>query len=178
MTLEPIPPKAHVHLAGIPGTGKSAFARWLNTQYGFFHFDVDREGSFNLDEILGLMHLHNRLVLDWGFGVWDLLEPSLAVISQLQRRGMVSWWFDGDRNAALMGFLAAGKPGQEWIAQVQGIDAGRKRIVEAFAGRQLRVIDAGPVYMSHDKKVAIIFGLETLKTPVERVSRTARRGSE
>jgi adenylate kinase family enzyme len=32
-------------ICGIPGTGKSTFARWIEEKKGFLHLDVEKQGA-------------------------------------------------------------------------------------------------------------------------------------
>lgn len=85
-------------IAGIPGTGKSQFARWLVQSHGFAHFDVDNPShrGRSVDRWLA----QQRLVIDWGFPVSEL-----QTVEWLVERGVSHWWFDGDRDAAAESFL-------------------------------------------------------------------------
>lgn len=164
-----IPAKAHLHLAGIPGTGKTTFSRWLSDEHGFHHFDVDlRAPGFRFRELPSrippLMRTHARLVLDWGFGVGPILDESLAIIEQFQQAGMISWWFDGDERVALRNFLASerrrqdGKTEQEWHDQVEWIRRGWNKIAQVFEGRVMNVLSN--VNTSKEERAARIFASE------------------
>jgi hypothetical protein len=64
-----------VLIAGIPGTGKSAFTRWLACHHGFVRCPAGEEpdNAFGSEVLEALVH--PRLVIDWGFPAY---EPGLA----------------------------------------------------------------------------------------------------
>lgn len=66
--------QAFIVLSGVPGIGKSTYARWLHETYGFVHQDVDRQGLPP-----GLVLARRHLVVDWRFPANDrvllILDP-------------------------------------------------------------------------------------------------------
>ncbi|TMC49240.1 MAG: hypothetical protein E6J14_09245 [Chloroflexi bacterium] len=104
-------------ISGVPGTGKSTFAGWLQRERGFTHVDADH-GGLNRPELRkwlpdcqapsadvepfcdALRALGERVVLDWGFPV-----VCLPVIRAIHAAGVTAWWFDGDRAAARKAFI-------------------------------------------------------------------------
>lgn len=113
-------------VCGVPGTGKSTFSSWLAREKAFLHLDVDAPGALEQAGLLGpwremllatgshrpfLEALHDRacpVVLDWGFP-----PECLYRVRQLQNDGVILWWFDGDRPAALRQFLKRGTVPEE-----------------------------------------------------------------
>lgn len=95
-------------LAGIPGSGKSAFGQWLSSVKGHIHVDLEKDGldkyrfrecwnrffqnTSSPDFVDVLLRHVNPIALDWGFPV-----ECLHVVAALQRHGVVLWWFTGDR---------------------------------------------------------------------------------
>jgi hypothetical protein len=98
-------------IAGIPGTGKSTFGKWLQTEQGFVHIDLETD---HLDQMglrkaweafwpsrdlssfpNQLARLSKPVVLDWGFP--PLL---LSAVANLKSAGADLCWFEGDRISA------------------------------------------------------------------------------
>lgn len=143
-------------ISGIPGAGKSTFARWLSRKQGFAHLDADDLGSDAVVSMLGdgrsdsaehlLAELRGRghqVVLDWGFP-----PPLIWKLRQLRALGAEAWWFDGDRNAARESFIARGSGSASGMArQLELIEARWDEISEVFSARMLRVIEPGPTYL-------------------------------
>lgn len=81
----------HLLVSGIPGAGKSTFARWLGVEYSFHHVDIDFDRYPDASAWLKMP----RVVVDWGF------PPNcLPFVRDLVANGFSHWWFDGDRQAA------------------------------------------------------------------------------
>ena len=101
--------KSLLLLSGIPATGKSTFGRWLATEHGYLHIDIEKPGRHQelsltsawdaclpsgdvSDLIREFRLLSPKVILDWGF------PPEwLNIVSGLKRGGADIWWFDGDR---------------------------------------------------------------------------------
>lgn len=147
-------------ISGIPGAGKSTFARWLSSHHGLVHLDADKLGSDVVTTMLAdgrpdssarlLDELHGRghqVVLDWGFP-----SPLIWKLRQLRALGAEAWWFDGDRNAAHESFIARGSGSVSGLArQLELIEARWDEISEVFSDRMLRVIEPGPTYLPSAK---------------------------
>ncbi len=104
-------------ICGIPGTGKSIFAHWLEENKGFLCLAVEEEEPLHRaglaklwEEIFtrrsvqpfldALRKLDRPVVIEWGF------PPScLDVVRALRDAGTMVWWFDGDRQAARRKFI-------------------------------------------------------------------------
>lgn len=144
-------------ISGIPGTGKSRFAKWLHDNHGFVHHDVD-----DLQGVPSTAWLlqQDRLIVDWGF---PANEPSLsratAIIQSWISVGVEHWWFDGDREAALESFLHRNTVSKRaWDIQLKGINQNWPEIAALFPpNRRLSVISPGPAYLSDEEIFRVIF---------------------
>lgn len=108
--------KVQILIAGISGSGKSTFGRWLADTKGFIHVDMELpdtepyswrwnglrkewdafyDGSDRDTLIKELKCRTGSVVLNWGFPA-----RTLPVVSALKASGVGLWWFDGDRAVA------------------------------------------------------------------------------
>jgi hypothetical protein len=108
-------------ISGVPATGKSGFARWLQKKKSFLHFDVELPGVLEraglqdsweqmflpTGSVMPFLHaLHNLqrpVVIDWGFP-----PHCLPVIKALKERNVEVWWFTGKREIARSKFCERG----------------------------------------------------------------------
>jgi hypothetical protein len=155
-------------LWGIPGTGKSTFARWLSREKGFEHVDNDKvamkvesggaltnleqawkdvEGS--PESFVTLVTSHSSpVVVEYGMFA-D--EPGVRLLGQLRDLGAEPWWFDGDRGAAKEAWRDENRKGRRpfddanWDRVVRVMEANRELVKGFFGARVLRTIEAGPV---------------------------------
>lgn len=141
----------HLLISGIPGTGKSTFARWLASEHGYVRCPSGAEpGSTFFSDIDEARRASDKIVIDWGFPVGMLNRVRSLIAS-----GVEPWWFDGDRDAALQSFLArAGHPGRkaDWDVQLRNIDEHWAEIAGTFNDRILDVIARGPVHLSNEER--------------------------
>lgn len=141
----------HLLIAGIPGTGKSTFARWLVLERGYVRCPSGEEPGANfLPDIDEARRGSDNVVIDWGFPV-GMLDTVRALIAS----GVEPWWFDGDRNAALESFLArTGHPATKaaWDVQLRNIEDHWDDLASTFEGRILDVISPGPVHLSNEER--------------------------
>jgi hypothetical protein len=153
------PPPEILLLSGVPATGKSTFGRWLQQERGFLHWDLEKqavlitgrqlEWSPLLETRPGIRYfvrelgrMRPRVALDWGFP-----PERLGIISALQEEGVHTWWFDGDRTAALESFRRRGTvPLAAWHIQVSKIEDHWHRIEETYGPRMIRTLDANGRY--------------------------------
>ena len=121
-----IPEQVVILLTGIPGAGKTTFAKNLARVHGFAHYDLEhypcgwphkeldlkRTWDCNRADFLATIRQNNRrIVLDWGFPA-----SHFPWVQELQDHGARLIWFDGD------------------------VDRARKNYVE----RELRIYSAAP----------------------------------
>lgn len=139
-------------VAGIPGTGKSTFSRWLAVEHGFVHQDVDAQGVPS-DETLA----NRPIVIDWGFPSHEAaLSSCISLIEGWKESGARLWWFDGDRGMAFRSFMRRGTvPKQAWDYQLLGINKNWAKI-EAVTDRRIDVLNADGVYLSAEELYEII----------------------
>lgn len=140
----------HLLIAGIPGTGKSGFAKWLVREHGYLLCSPEKEPKGTIRQA---RDRSSDVVIDWGFPV-----SCLSTVDLLIKSGVEPWWFDGDRCAALQSFLTRDCPGTKaaWVAQLDGIAKEWTRIKVLFDARILNVVFAGPagelVYVSNEDR--------------------------
>lgn len=143
--------------AGIPASGKSTFARWLASEKGYRHLDVDfAEADF--DEWMNKVRRSQwNGVIDWGFP-----PHCLDLVSSLVELGVEPWWFDGERDAARQSFLARLGRGEHpsqleaYEHQMAEIEAAWPDIERVFWGRMIHSVAAGPRYLSAEEILCLI----------------------
>lgn len=140
-------PNVFFVVAGIPGTGKSTFSRWLATERGFVHHDVDSRGVPTGDTIA-----RRPIVVDWGFPAHETaLSSCLNVIKEWKTMGAQLWWFDGDRDMALQSFIRRGTVSKAaWDYQLLGISQNWAKI-EAVIDHRIDVVGPDGTYLSPEK---------------------------
>jgi hypothetical protein len=158
-----------VLLCGIPGSGKTTYSRWLAQQKAFDHLDFDEllsgTGTPTQLKLIGLLKTSPRdfvhklsrrapTVIDWGFSL-----ASIALIRELQQRGISVWWFDGDREAALQSFIARGTVSLEAFRNQMGaIEKGWNQIKAVIGNRVINAVAAGPTHLAPEKIFVEMFG--------------------
>jgi hypothetical protein len=158
-------------LWGVPGTGKSTFARWLVENKGFIHVDTDaivtgRAKPTTLIEAWQQTYERSlqpkafmNLVADQGrpfvaeYGLWAY-PRNITLLSDLRKVGAEPWWFDGYRLAAFAAWRKenpqAGRnlDDKAWHRVVDVINANWRELEQFFgAERILRTIERGPTYV-------------------------------
>lgn len=148
-------------ICGIPGAGKTTFARWLEKTKGFLDLDVERDETLcqaGLEELWeevftkrsvhpfldALRKLNRPVVIDWGF------PPScLNIVRALQKQGVQVWWFDGDRAAARRKFIERGTVWVECLdIQMIDIESEWKEIAAVIGANVLNVLDKDGMFLS------------------------------
>ena len=152
-------------ISGLPGTGKSVYARWLE-QRGW--------GRVSVDELLGRASVswsrleravvaaingddgalrteaatYPGVVVEWGFHTNDL-----GRLVSMVERGYVAWYFDGARPAALAGWRNAhpGEPEGDWHAQVRKLDDAWSQIQAAYGENLIETVNHLGVYLAPEE---------------------------
>lgn len=83
-------------LWGVPGTGKSTFAKYLVEERSYLHIDTDLGGAGE-NKAAKARHYPQPVVIEYGMFT-DAY--GLALLGRLRDAGADVWWFDGDRAAA------------------------------------------------------------------------------
>lgn len=144
MTVEQ-PLKTLMVIWGVPGTGKSTFARWLVEHHGYVHAATDDGADIN--EATVTSQSGKPVVIEWGVYV----EPgSIATVRAWRSLGAEAWWFDGNRLAAYAAWRRENERARrnfrddKWD-QVVGPINRNWSLIEQFFGkaRILRTIEKG-----------------------------------
>jgi hypothetical protein len=133
-------------ISGIPGTGKTTYARHLAT-LGWDRINHDVAGRspleptwrrifevppVNKDRVAAFVGATagHRVVVEFGFPVeW------LGVATAAKQNGATIWWFDGDRKASLNSWRigwGGQQPDWAWQRQVDAIEAHWSQIRSVF----------------------------------------------
>jgi hypothetical protein len=161
-------------LWGIPGAGKSHFARWLAQKRGFTHVEADANGTSQLEQawrasytiaspqaFLQAVRTHRRpVVLE--FGLWAT-PRNIQLLATLRAQAANVWWFDGDRDAARQAWRAENAHSnrlfaeEKWDEVVSAMDDHWPLIVKVFGSNRVRTVEAGPVHIAPEAAFAAIF---------------------
>lgn len=153
-----------VVISGVPGTGKSWFGRWLQDEYGFVYLEADAGGmsEYRLNGLDGEAFVHQlrslapRVVLEWGYPVEFL--PRLQAI---QRGGVPTWWFDGDRAAARASYIRPRGDAEVTVAafekQLAAIERTWPALKEFYEGRIVHTLRADGSFVNPERVMARLF---------------------
>lgn len=115
-------------ISGIPGTGKTCFGDRLQREFGFVHYDLERQELLNrfasapASFITDVKTPGKSVVVTWGFFP---NEAQIELVLRLKREGFKLIWFDGDRAAALREFRKRGSVSEQLFhAQIERIETG------------------------------------------------------
>jgi hypothetical protein len=151
---------------GVPGAGKSTFARWLSDTKGFTHIETDVERPNTVDNawrrtllrqitteaFMGVAAEYDHpVVLEYGLYA---VQEAITWLLRMQRLGADPWWFDGDRPAAFAAWRAENVlkgrnfTDQKWHDVVSIIDT-NWQLIEQFFGQEriIRTIEAGLAHL-------------------------------
>lgn len=149
---------AIVHICGIPGSGKTSYSEWLERQKGFLHLEFDHllrglgtQSKLSLVELFQnnpnafisrLSQTGKSTVIDWGFSLADLSR-----VRRLQQKGTVTWWFDGDREAARQAFIKRRPESLEaFRVQMDSIEENWPVIKGIIGTRIIKTVAPGPTH--------------------------------
>lgn len=151
-------------ISGIPGTGKTTFARWLEEEHAYRRCSRDElNGAQFLHCVEHALSAADHVVIDWGFVASDPgFSVDFPVVQRLVNEfAFEHWWFDGDRHAALASFLSRGTVVREaWDAQLAGIERHWAEIAVYFSGRILNVVSDGPRYAAQEEILASLMAVQ------------------
>jgi hypothetical protein len=171
-------------LWGVPGVGKSTFAAWLVKEKGFAHVDTDVGGGggsraakawravlekLGTPEQLGKAKEFMKVapynpqpvVVEYGMFAYP---EAIALLRTLRDWGADTWWFDGERNAALAAWqeenVKSSRPyvDAQWHNVVRIIDANMAALQEFFGTDMTRTIEAGPTHVPPEDTFKAMFG--------------------
>jgi hypothetical protein len=159
-------------VCGVPGTGKTQFAKWMATEHGYLRCPRGDEPS-SLAEIKQALDSSANVIVEWGFPAFD--PPYRAcmdfVLDLVSLRHVQHWWFDGDRAAAFESFVQRNKRERrlvsksDWDRQLDGIGSHWSEISAAFKGRIIDVIFAGPTYMPNTERLDMMLTIAAQRRP-------------
>src|SRR5579864_3933811 len=167
-------------LWGVPGAGKSTFARWLADNKGFTHVDTDAvvmgrakpstlteawQRTFSratapaafVEKVAGHGH---PVVAEYGLWAND---GNIALLRDLQQLGADPWWFDGARLAAFSAWRDENRRAGRnlgdglWHQVVAEINKNWQSLDKFFgAARIVRTIETGPTHIPPETTYAAI----------------------
>src|SRR2546425_6523542 len=163
---EPLMTKTLIVVWGVPGAGKSTFARWLSNSKGFTHIETDVpvgtecddawrqtfSGKLKPEAFMNVIARHDHpVVLECGLYA---SPPAIKLLCGLKQLGADAWWFDGDRAAAFAAWRAEnlykGRKfnDEKWHEVVSVIDANWESIEQFFGhDRIVRTVESGPTHL-------------------------------
>ena len=99
---------AKLLISGIPGTGKTTLANYLESAHGFFHVDIEADEfgprkEFESDPagFLTKLRVPKDVVLSWGFRPFK----DRSTVEKLIEAGFDVIWLDGDRVVSFKNFM-------------------------------------------------------------------------
>jgi hypothetical protein len=108
-----MPPQRDLLLiAGIPGTGKTWYGDRFAEEFGFAHYDLEKQQMLDrlaanpAQFIADIVSQNRDAVVTWGFRPDD--AASVSIVLQFKTASFKLIWFDGNRPAALREFIKRG----------------------------------------------------------------------
>lgn len=165
-------------LWGVPGTGKSTFAKCLGKEHGYVHIDTDAggegetkaakawravlNGTGTPEQFVKIASYNPQpVVTEYGMFAND---QGIALLGRLRDAGAEAWWFDGDRQAAFKAWQDENKKARPtfvdpmWHNVVRVIDTNYAALKEFFGDKMVRTIEAGPVHVPPEDTFKAMFG--------------------
>ena len=145
-------------LWGVPGTGKSHFARWQVANRNYVHAATDDVGIDRALQVVSAALQEGRpAIIEWGVYIG---RSAIENVRHWRDQGADPWWFDGDpREAAFDAWKLENKrksrpfTNDKWH-EVVGHIALNWHLIEEFFGRDRIVYtvrrrpDGGPVHLT------------------------------
>ncbi|HUC87560.1 MAG TPA: hypothetical protein VMR95_00220 [Candidatus Binatia bacterium] len=117
-------------LSGVPGTGKSAIAKHIESNYDYFHVDMEQENYepiYQLEKdqkgFLGKLAVHDNVLISWGFRPFIDTEA----VNYMREQGYSVIWLDGNRIASFREFMK--REGNDPIMEAKYYDQMRMVVV-------------------------------------------------
>jgi hypothetical protein len=165
-------------LWGVPGSGKSTYAKHLVEQHGYVHIDTDAQGAGESraakawravlnghgtpeDFVKAARYNPEPVVTEYGMFAND---RGIALLRRLRDAGAEPWWFDGDRAAAFRAWQDENKKARPnfvdpmWHNVVRVIDENYAALQEFFGSTMVRTIEAGPTHIPPEETFKVMFG--------------------
>jgi hypothetical protein len=149
----------HLMIAGIPGSGKSTFGSWLETNESFYHIDAELPSPSALDDLSlrlawdqlvggdssafqnALVQLDRPIVFDWGFPM-----TYLSIGRTLKSIGLECWWFDADIEQARRAYAQRGRGTiEDFDRQIAAIRHFEPKLRELFQAHRITTLDSNGV---------------------------------
>lgn len=161
--------KPIIFVAGVPGTGKSSYGRWLAKTKGFTHVDMEHDDldthgfRKSWDEftapprstrfISELLSHRSRVCLDWGFP-----PQCLPIVRRLAEAGLDLWWFEASAALAKKYFLQRGTVLEAaFDKQMEWIESARGQIMPLFGDHVITAITSDGAYLKNEDIYAQMF---------------------
>jgi hypothetical protein len=151
-------------ISGVPASGKTYFAGWLERTQGYIHFDYEKEiplagetfwpawegclsGGDAKHFVDALRGLGSPIVWNWGFP-----PEAIDVVQRLKQAGLQLWWFDADHAAARRAFIERGDVPVRFLdMQLHKIVQASPMIKELFEPNIIPVLRADGSRMQPDE---------------------------
>ena len=140
---------------GMPGTGKTTYSKWL-VSHGWGRIQADGAPRQDMEAIRAAIlgdatpFLKRRAARPAGFVVeWG--HPIPEVVWRVVALGYNAWFFGGDRNAALLSWLARHTEMQGdaglWHYQVACLEETWPEVCAAFGPKMIATVFPGPRHL-------------------------------
>jgi hypothetical protein len=128
-------------ITGVPCTGKTTFAVWLASKFGYIPCHSDHDPKF-LDVAALAASEGKNAVLDWGIPAGALTFAKRFI----DEHGFQAWWFDGDIASAREIFI--NRPNHpasltDWNIYIAGLKTHSGEYANLYADRYIRTLGSG-----------------------------------